>query len=269
MDHEAAVAVAELRFREGIWSTAPRDAVEEMGIGKRWFGPVLATACAGLPGLELMNMVQGAAEPGAVEGGHLAAAVAWLCSQGVDYLVEVASRRPGAGAAGAWLAARGYEQGPTRRHHVRAATAPDGPAAPGVEVRELDAAATEEMSFLLAEALAVPDLATVLVVDLPAVDGWRCYAARLGGREVACGAMMTAGGIAVLGLDATRPDARRRGCNGALIRHRLLDAARAGCHTVLAASHDIPAERAGAARNLARAGFLDAGGSVLWRRPPT
>jgi len=268
MDYDSvATAAAELRFRESIWGTAPRDAVDEMELGKRWFGPILATACGRLPELELMNMVQGAAEPGAVEDGHLDAAVAWLDSREVDHMVEVASDRPGSEIAEAWLEGRGYEQGPTRRHHLRPATAPDGEVAPSVEVRELAASATEEMSFLVAEAFAVPSLIAILVLDLPALEGWHCYAACLDGREVACGAMMITGDVAMLCLDATRPDARRRGCQSALIHRRLSDAADAGCHTVLAVSRDFPADRAGAGRNLQRAGFVETARSVLWRQP--
>ena len=39
----AAIAAAELQFREGIWGAAPQDAIEELEIRKRWYGPVLAT----------------------------------------------------------------------------------------------------------------------------------------------------------------------------------------------------------------------------------
>ena len=90
----AAIAAAEFHFREGIWGAAPQDAIDELEIRKRWFGPVLATTCAGLADSVLMNAVQGAGEPGAVEGGHLAEAVEWMRSREVDYLVMVSSDRP-------------------------------------------------------------------------------------------------------------------------------------------------------------------------------
>lgn len=264
----AAIAAAELHFREGIWGAAPHDAIDELEIRKRWFGPVLATACAGLPEATLMNTIQGAAEPGAIEEGHLAAAVEWMRTREVDYLVQVASDRPDSEAAEAWLSFRGYEQGAIMRRYLRPATPPIAAPEPEVDVRELSAAETEGMSLIFAEALELSDLATVPLLGLPEVEGWHCYTAYLDDREVACGAMLFDDGLAVLGLDATSPEARHRGCHSALIQRRLADAAAAGCQTVLAESCELPEDRAGAGRNFQRADFAKAGRSVGWHRPP-
>jgi len=263
----AAIAAAELHFREGIWGAAPQDAVDELEIRKRWYGPVLATACAGLADSRLMNTVQGAAEPGAIEGGHLAEAVEWMRSREVDYLVLVASDRPGSEAAETWLLSRGYEQGPTMRRYVRPAMPPSVNGDTRVDVRKLTAAETEGMSLIFAAAMGVSDLATVPLLGLPDIEGWHCYSAYLDECEVACGAMLIVDGLAVLGLDATVPEARHRGCHSELIRRRLVDAAQAGCQLVLAESFDSPDDRAEAGRNFLRAGFAEAGRSVGWRRP--
>jgi len=263
----AAIAAAELHFREGIWGAAPRDAIDELEIIKRWFGPVLATACAGLPDAVLMNTVQGAAEPGAIEGGHLAEGVEWMRYREVDYLVQVASDRPNSKQTEAWLASRGYEQGPTMRRYVRAIAEPGNASEDGVDVRKLTAAETEGMSLIFADAIGVSDLATVPLLGLPDLEGWHCYAGYLEGREVACGAMLLHEGMAVLGLDATMPEARQRGCQTALIQRRLADAARAGCSTALAESCDVPADHGAAGRNLQRAHFVEAGRSIGWHRP--
>jgi hypothetical protein len=263
----AALAKAELHFREGIWRAAPTDAVDELEIRKRWFGPVLATVCGGLPDAALMNLVQGAAEPEAIEGGHLVEALEWMRSREVDYVVQVASDRPGSKQAEPWLADRGYEQGQTMRRYIRGAAEPGGETESAIDVRELSASDTEGMSLIFAEALGLPDLATVPLLGLPELRGWCCYAAYLEEREVACGAMLIDGKIAALGLDATAAVARGRGCQSALIRRRLLDAARAGCEVVLAGACDVPADRAAAARNFQRAGFTEAGRSIGWRRP--
>jgi GNAT superfamily N-acetyltransferase len=264
----AAIAAAELHFREGIWGAAPRDAVDELEIKKRWYGPVLATTCAGLADSVLMNTVQGAAEPGAVENGNLAGAVEWMRSREVEYLVLVASDRPESKAAETWLVSRGYEQGPTMRRYVRPASPPSSNGEAQIEVRELTAAETEGMSLIFADAMGVSDLATVPLLGLPEVEGWHCYAAYLDEREVACGSMLIDGGLAVLGLDATAPESRRRGCHSELIRRRLADAASAGCEVVLAESFDSPDDRAEAGKNFLRAGFVEDGRSVAWRRPP-
>lgn len=229
---------------------------------------MLATTCGGLPDAALMNTVQGAAEPGAIADGHLAEALEWMRSREVDYLVQVASDRPDSKEAEAWLAARGYEQGQTLRRYLRPATAPNGDVEALVDVRELTAADTEGMSLIFAAAVSLSDLATVPLLGLPNFAGWHCYAAYVDEREVGCGAMLLDDGMAVLGLDATLPEARQRGCQTALIRRRLADAMQAGCSTVLAESCDVPADRAGAGRNFQRAAFVEAGRSVGWRRPP-
>lgn len=264
----AAIAAAELHFREGIWGAAPRDAIEELEILKCWFGPVLATTCGGLPDAALMNIVQGAAEPGAISGGHLTEAVEWMRSREVDYLVQVASDRPESKEAEAWLSARGYEQGPTMRRYLRPIAAPNAEPEAAVDVRKLSAADTEGMSLIFADAIGISDLATVPLLGLPNLEGWHCYAAYLDEREVACGAMLFDDGIAVLGLDATTPDARQHGCQTALIRRRMADAVQAGCSTALAESCEVPADGLAAGRNFQREAFAQAGRTVGWRRPP-
>jgi hypothetical protein len=240
----AAIAAAELRFREGIWSAAPSDAVDELEIRKQWCGPILATIYAGLRDSPMLNMVQGAAEPGAVEGGHLANAVEWLRSWEVDDLVPVASDRPDTDPP--WVSEE---------------------SAAFVEVRKLSIDQTEGMSLIFADVLGLSDLATVSLLGLPRLEGWHCYAAYLEGREVACGAMLVDSGTAMLGLDATSPEGRRRGCHTALIRRRLIDAAGARCDTALAEACGAPGERSTGASNLQRAGFIEAGRSTVWHRP--
>jgi hypothetical protein len=138
-----AITAAELRFREDMWLTAPIDAVEEAEVKRRRFGPILATVFGDLPEVTLMNLVQGAAEPGAVECGHLAEAIEWLRAHEVDYLVSVALDRPGTRAAEEWLEARGYERGSKVRRFMRPLQ-PEADLAPSpVLIRRLEADETE------------------------------------------------------------------------------------------------------------------------------
>jgi GNAT superfamily N-acetyltransferase len=259
---------AEFRFRGDIWSTAPEDAVVEAGVDMQRFGPLLATVFADLPETAGMNVIQGAAEPGALEDGHLVDAIEWVRGWGVDYLVPVASERPDTERAEAWLSWHSYEQGGVMRKYVRPASSPSSPDPAGIEVRELAPGETEGMSYLAAESLGLPDGVGFLFCDLPELDGWHCYVALLDGVEVACGSMLLADGIATLGLDATAEPARGQGCHSALLARRLADAAEADCHTVLAEACDEPGNGgSAAARNLHRAGFVEAGRSVTWQRP--
>jgi GNAT superfamily N-acetyltransferase len=263
----SAIAMAELRFREDLWHTAPQDAVEEAAVEYARFGPLLATVFGELPETSLLNVVQGAAEPGAVDDGHLAAAVEWLRKWEVDYRVSVAGGRPGTERAEEWLTARGYEPGATVRRYVHPAPGSCEHRPGLVQIRKLRAIDTEGMSHIFADALHLPNLSTVLMIGLPRWEGWSCYAAHLEGREVACGSMLVTGKLAMFGLDATLPEFRGRGCQSALITRRLVDACRAGCETAAAevwVGH--PASDA-AASVLEEAGFEEIHGRRNWRRP--
>jgi GNAT superfamily N-acetyltransferase len=268
--HTVDLEHAERAFREDIWSCAPEDAVVEAGVQARWFGPILATTFVDLPDAPGMNLIQGAAEPGAVERRHLSEAVEWMRDFEVDYLVPVAAERPESRQAELWLDWHGCEQSVVIRKYVRRVSKLRWRDAAGVEVRQLPQMEDEGLGIVTAEGLGTPELSEILFMGLPARAGWSCYAAYLEGAEVACGSMRIEDGIAMLGLDATLHHARGRGCNSALLRRRLDDAADAGCHTAVAVCPDDPARgRSPASRNLRRAGFAEAYGSVVWRPPVT
>jgi GNAT superfamily N-acetyltransferase len=267
MDDGSAIAMAELRFREDLWRTAPSDAVEEAGVEYARFGPLLATVFGELPDTSVLNVVQGAAEQTAVDDGHLAEAVEWLRKWEVDYRVSVAGDRPGSKRAEEWLAARGYEPGATVRRYVHTAPGSCEPAASLVQIRKLEAIDTEGMSHIFSDALDLPNLSTVLMIGLPRWEGWSCYAAHLEGREVACGSMLVTGKVAMFGLDATVPEFRGRGCQSALITRRLVDARRAGCELIAAEVWDGHPASDAAASVLEEAGFEETAGRRNWRRP--
>jgi GNAT superfamily N-acetyltransferase len=263
----ALLAEVELRFREDLWRAAPKDAVEEAEVRHRRFGPILATVFGDLPESSLLNLVQGTAESGAVEDGHLAAAIEWVRQREVDYLVSANLDRPGNARAEAWLTERGYERGATVRRFLHPGAEAVRVNSEPLEIHELTSLETEEMSHIFGDALGLSGLATVLIMELPARAGWHCYRANSEGREVACGAMLVSGRVALLGLDATVPDARGHGCQTALITRRLRDAKRAGCDTVVAEVYDQDPVSRSAMTNLERAGFVEIPGSAIWRRP--
>lgn len=263
----SAIAAAELRFREDLWRTAPSDAVHEAEVRMQRFGPILATVFADLAKVTLVNMVLGAAEPSAVDDGHLATAVEWLRSREVDYRISVCEDRPGTTAAQDWLLSRGYEPGSAMRRYLRPSTTRVADPPRGVTIRELGPLETEGMSHIVAKSLQLSGLATVLIFGLPEQEGWRCYSAKLDGQEVACGSMLTIDKLALLALDATLPAARGNGCHTALIARRLADAARAGCESVVAEVCDGHPATPSAIGNLTRAGFLEIPGATNWRRP--
>lgn len=273
MDYEAVVLerVAQ-RFRRDMWESVVPEAVTESGVEVDGFGPVQVTAFADLPEAHSLNQIQGAAEPGAIEEGHLAEAVEWMRAREVDYRIPVAEPRPGAAQAASWLGVRGYERGAAWIKLVRDGSPPDIPADPRIEIYELGDYEDdgEGLSAIVAEALKLPVTAGALFFSLPQKAGWRCYTAALGPDEpvVATASMMICDGIAQLGPGNTLACGRGRGCNTQLLRRRLLDAAAAGCHTVFVELGETKPEWIAAAyRNLQRAGFEEAYRSHNWQRP--
>jgi hypothetical protein len=260
------------RFRYDMWKSVTSDAVTESGVEVRTFGPVQATAFGDLAEATSLNQIQGAAEPGAIEGGHLAEAVEWMRSWEVDYRVPVAECRPGAEAAESWLSDHGYERGEGWMKMVREAAPLDLPANPDVTVFELgeDEADGEGLSWIVSEALELPITSGALFFSLPQEERWRCYTAAVApeGEIVASGAMMIDGGVAQFGPGTTLEHGRGRGCNTELLRRRLLDAVEAGCHTVFVELGERDPESISAAyRILHRAGFEEAYKSRNWQRP--
>jgi hypothetical protein len=273
MEYNPAVleAVAQ-RFRRDMWQSVVPEAVTESGVEVERFGPVQATAFGDLPEAHLLNQIQGAAEPGAIEDGHLAAAVEWMRSREVDYRVPVAAVRPCAAEAEEWLSRRGYECGGGWIKYVRDTSPPDIPEDPHIVIYELgeDAADGEGLSTIAAEALELPTTAGTLFFSLPQEAPWRCYTAALGPDEaaVATGAMLIQDGVAQLGPGTTLEHARGRGLNTALLRRRLIDAAASGCHTVFVELDVSEFDPYGQARrNLFRAGFEAGYESRVWQRP--
>lgn len=273
MDYDTALLeeVAQ-RFRRDMWRSVTPDAVSESGVEVREFGPVQATAFADLPEEYSLNQIQGAAEDGAVEGGHLAEAIEWMRAREVDYRVPVAEGRPRAGEAEAWLSGRGYERGEGWVKLVRDTAPPDLPENPEITIYELgeDDADGEGLSAIVAEALELPVTAGTLFFSLPQEENWRCYTAALGPAQavVATGSMLIEGGIAQLGPGMTLAQARGRGCNRALLRRRLIDAAAAGCHTAFVELGEFDPERLSSSYRILRgAGFEEAYRSRNWQRP--
>jgi hypothetical protein len=253
-----------------MWRTAAPDAIAECGIEERCFGPVQATVFASLPDWPTLNQVLGAAEPGAVEDGHLAAAIEWAEGFGIDCRVPVARGRPGTAAAEDWLNRHGFEQGRGLVKYVRDASWPAMPGVRGVTVWEIgeDEADGEVMCFSAAPALGLPGPAGTLLFSLPTQENWRSYTAEVDGEIVAFGSMLIHEGVAVMDLDATIEGFRCRGCNMALLRERLLAAAEADCDTVVAELPESEDESTAATvRNLLRAGFVPAYRSMNWQRP--
>jgi hypothetical protein len=270
-DSEVLERVAQ-RFRRDMWDSVVPEAISESGIQIQRFGPVQATVFGDLPEVHLLHQIQGAAEPGAVADGHLAAAVDWIRAHEVDYRIPVAACRPEAEEAENWLDARGYERGAGWVKLVRDCSPPDFYVDPSIIVYRLgeDEAEGEGLSSIAAEGLDMPLVAGTLFFSLPQRRGWYCYTAALALDEipVATASMLITNGVAQLGAGQTLEEARGLGCNAALLHRRLVDAHKAGCHTafVEVGECDLGSWSAVTA-NLRQAGFEEAYEGRNWQRP--
>jgi GNAT superfamily N-acetyltransferase len=266
-DHRALDRV-EKRFWRDIWESVPAEVAAERGVEARDFGPVQATVVSALAGVGMMNLVLGATEPGAVDGGHLAAASEWVRAQGVSSYVPVAPGLPESEPAETWLAANGFAPTYAWMKFVRDAHPPRFKAPQDIAVVEVTDAEQEPFGMIAATGFGLPVWAASFFADLPQHPDWRCYVARVDGEAQACAAMLVQGEIAEIGIAATLEPARGRGCQRALLRRRILDAAAAGCRTLFVETGErVPDRPSASYKNILRAGFEEAYLRPNWERP--
>ncbi|HEX4669854.1 MAG TPA: hypothetical protein VH275_07790 [Solirubrobacterales bacterium] len=257
----------ERRFWRDIWESAPTGIAGEKGIEIRSFGPVQASIVTALPSAGVMNLVLGAAEPGAVADGHLAAATEWTRSRRVDGFVPVTPGLPEAEAAERWLANNGFARGYAWMKFVRDAHPPRFAAPEDVEVVEVTDPDQEPFGMIAATGFGLPGWASTFFANLPGHRDWRCYVARVDDMTQACAAMLVQGELAEFGIAATLEPARGRGCQLALLRQRILDAASAGCKTLFVETGErVPGRPSTSYRNILRAGFKEAYLRPNWKR---
>ncbi len=261
-----AVRRIERLFWRDIWDSVPAPIAAEHGIERRDFGPVQATLVTDLPRVGMLNLVFGATDPGAIAGGQLGAALEWVRSRGVSPYVSVAPGRADTEPAESWLAENGYVPAFAWMKFVRDPHPPRFAAPDDVEVVELTDPSQEPFGMIAATGFEMPAWAAAFFAELPGREGWRCYVAKVDGEAQACGAMLIDDGVAAFGVGATLEPARRRGCQLALLRRRIVDAAEAGCHTLFVETGErVEGQPAASYRNILRAGFKEAHLCPNWR----
>ncbi|MFN8162299.1 MAG: GNAT family N-acetyltransferase [Solirubrobacterales bacterium] len=262
-----ALDLVERRFWRGIWESVPPQTATERGIQLRRFGPIQATIVTALPQLGMLNLLLGATEPGAIAGGHLAAAAEWSESLGVAPYVPVSPGLPETAAAEAWLAENGFESEYAWMKFVRDTHPPRFVVPDDVEVVELSDSEREPFGMLATSGFGLPAWASTFFARLPERGEWRCYVARVDGIAQACAAMLVHEDVAEFGIAATLETARGRGCQRALLGRRILDAAEAGCRTLFVETGArVPGRPAASYRNILRAGFEEAYLRPNWQR---
>jgi hypothetical protein len=255
---------AEKQFWRGLWNTAVEDAVVDLGIDMVRFGPVAAAVVVEEAEEPALNFVLGAGAPGAIEDGHLPAAIQWMERHDVEYRVSLTPGLPEQAAAERWLQGHRYRllDGPKK---LLRDGSPPGFAVPlGIDIYErVDPLEDEGFGDPLAESLGFASWAATFFLDLPGTADWRCYCSVDGDEPLAYAAMHLHRGVAVLAL-ASRLVGERDGLGQRAVLHRCIsDAAAAGCHTMAVA--EAGCEPAVSDReSLIRAGFAPAAQTLSW-----
>jgi Acetyltransferase (GNAT) domain len=265
----ATLDAIEARFWREIWGSVPAPVAAEHGIELADFGPVQASVVGDLRQVGMLNLILGAAEPGAVADGHLATATAWVAEREIAPYVPLTPGLPETAAAEKWLRDNGFAPGYAWMKFVRDAHPPRFKPPADVEVFELSTETADPFGMIAATGFGLPAWAAAFFARLPGRRGWRCYAARVDGEVAACGAMLIDGAVAEFGIGATLESVRRRGCQLALLHRRILDAAAAGCETLFVETGVRVEDRpAGSYRNILRAGFEEAYLCPNWQPAP-
>src|SRR5260221_13845280 len=157
----------ERHFWRDIWASVPTEMAAERGIERQTFGRGQATIVAALPNLGMLNLVLGATEPGAVDGGRLAAAIEWTTSRDVAAYVPVTPRLADTDAAEAWLADNDFAKGHAWMKFVRDAHPPRFAAPEGIDVVELHDTEQDPFPAIAPTAFGLPAWACTFFARLP------------------------------------------------------------------------------------------------------
>jgi hypothetical protein len=157
-----------------------------------------------------------------------------------------------------WLEARDFRREDAWIKFVRGVEPP--PDAPtDLRVEQIGAEGAGGFAEVFAEVFGIPPPLQAWIAGCVERPGWRHYVAFDSDTPAATGALYVEGEIGWLGLAATRPIARRRGAQGAIIARRIRDAADLGCRWLsVETADDTPAHPNPSTHNLRRLGFQDA-----------
>ncbi len=263
----------ERQFWLELWHVPVLEAVDDHGIEARHYGPIRAFAFPCEPRLSLFNILLGADRAGAVERGHLAEALDWTESLGLDLRVPVRSEgefgEPD--AAEDQLNRRGYRRTGSLAMLARPAAPPGFDAPPGIEVELLAGESmVETFSHLLAPAYGLEWTGEGFIVGLPGRRDWRTYIASDSEGPFAAAAMMMHYDAPQLGFAGTVEECRGRGAHMALLHRQLEDARATGASELLAITEEsleCPSTLSAGARNLLRAGFALVAVRTVWQPP--
>lgn len=267
--------VHERQFWQALWQAPVLDAIEDYGIEARHYGPVRVFAFRDEPRVALFNVLLGADRRDAVGAGHLAEALEWTESLGLDLRIPIRGKGEFDEATEAedFLNRRGYRRTGALATFARGAGRAGFEPPPGIEVEELEG---EEMiegfTNILSPAYGLGLLSSsgCFFVGLPGRRHWRTYIAYDETGAVGAAATMMHHEMPQLAFAGAIEECEGRGGHLALLHRRVEDARAAGAEQVFAVTEEgpeCPETLSAGARNLVRAGFRLLDVRAVWQPP--
>jgi GNAT superfamily N-acetyltransferase len=174
---------------------------------------------------------------------------------GVDrYYVHV---HPDAGPAQLrrWLVDAGLERGRGWARFVRRAGPPQE-ARSDLEVRRIGPEHALEFGRVVAGGFELTAASASLLAGLADDPAWHLYMGFEGHEPAGAAAMFVHAGVAWFDWAATRPEFRRRGCQGALLQRRVRDALALDCRRMVTETGEaVEGDPQHSYKNILRAGF--------------
>jgi hypothetical protein len=231
-----ALEEARKRFWGDFWEETVEDAAIEYRTDRVKFGPLLAFLAAGAADDPAVNFVLGADMPGALEGGHIDDAVAWLESHQVDFRVPVLSGSREAVTTEARLEALGHAptEGPALLERTVEPLRFSVP--PEINVhKHVLAWEAEGLIDPLANSLGLPGWTATTFMGLCEADGWHCYSAATSDEILAYAMVSVRSEIAMLMLAPSGESDDDSDGQKAVLDRCIAEAAAAGCRALVVA----------------------------------
>jgi GNAT superfamily N-acetyltransferase len=254
---EAVSAIAERTERRALaelHAGAGDDVRRRLGLTLETVGSALVSVAADDPGI-LINRTIGLGVDEAATQPALQRIVARYATAGVGryYLhVQPAARPP---ELRGWLTEAGLEPGRGWARFVRGA-GPSPGARTDLALRRVGPEHGEDFARIVAEGFGMSSGTIPLLAALAGRSPWQVFLAFDGAEPAAAAALLVDGDAAWFDWAATRPEFRRRGCQGALLSRRVEAALEAGCRRMFTETGEAaPGDPQHSYRNILRAGF--------------
>ena len=251
----------EFAAMEDLWSAAPSQVVDQLGLACMRAGDLTAVRCAALGGVTMFNAVLGAGLGSELDEEALAATVAATHAAGCTCRVPLWADGPSQRDATRWLGRHGFSPDYAWMKFRLLTELPATAVASDPALR-IDSVATtgDRAAFgaIVTEGFGLPPVFADWLQALPGRDGWHCLLARVDGEPAAAAALYARGQVGWLGLGATLPTLRGRGGQSALLRERAEVARANGVATLFTETGErVPDRPSASYRNILRAGFTE------------